>query len=248
MATEPIGHMFCKGDIRIGSGCMRCGRCAVQLAEKVRKLEAAALAAAPVEQQAVEHDGEPSNVELRGMWHGAGGSFHGPQVETGTMPEAKLLPFLRSLIAAQAAQPAAQAEPVPGDFLASVRRLCIAARTTGGTAGRDDGLCAALDQVEATLEAQQASPSDEDMSDEDIQRWCKRYIELGARAWAAEQPNKDSDRYRHLRAKPLDTIKSGGVFAGKIPDNVVLNGIHLDRAIDEEIARAAQAQGDKGGA
>lgn len=42
-------------------------------------------------------DGEPSNVELRGMWYGAGGMFHGPNVETGTMPEHKLLPFLRSL-------------------------------------------------------------------------------------------------------------------------------------------------------
>lgn len=39
----------------------------------------------------------PSNVELRGLWYGAGGSFHGPNVETGTMPEEKLLPFLREL-------------------------------------------------------------------------------------------------------------------------------------------------------
>lgn len=52
-------------------------------------------------------DGEPSNVELRGMWYGAGGSFHGPSVETGTMPEAKLLPFLRSLMAAPRPEAAA---------------------------------------------------------------------------------------------------------------------------------------------
>ncbi len=51
MATDPIGDFFCKGAIALGSGCMRCGRCAVQLAEKVRALEAA-LAAPPVEQQA----------------------------------------------------------------------------------------------------------------------------------------------------------------------------------------------------
>ncbi len=38
---------------------------------------------------------------MRLLWLGAGGSFHGPRVETGTMPEAKLLPFLRSLRAAQ---------------------------------------------------------------------------------------------------------------------------------------------------
>lgn len=43
-------------------------------------------------------NGTPSNVELRGLWYGAGGTFHGPRVETGSMAEAKLLPFLRTLI------------------------------------------------------------------------------------------------------------------------------------------------------
>lgn len=42
---------------------------------------------------------------------------------------------------------------LPDDFLLSVKRLCVAARTTGGTAGRDDGLCAALDRVEQMLQA-----------------------------------------------------------------------------------------------
>lgn len=73
-------------------------------AELVAELRAAlASAAAPAQQPGTAYaatpDGEPSNVELRGIWHGAGGSFHGPNVETGTMPEHKLLPFLRSLIA-----------------------------------------------------------------------------------------------------------------------------------------------------
>jgi hypothetical protein len=36
-------------------------------------------------------------------------------------------------------------------FIQSVRALCVAARTTGGTAGRDPGLCTALDRVEAML-------------------------------------------------------------------------------------------------
>lgn len=63
------------------------------------------------QQPGVTPDGEPSNVELRGMWHGAGGSFHGPNVETGTMPEAKLLPFLRELVLAR--QPTGElSEPV----------------------------------------------------------------------------------------------------------------------------------------
>ena len=35
--------------------------------------------------------------DLRARWRAAGGSFHGPNVETGTMPEVRLLQFLRSL-------------------------------------------------------------------------------------------------------------------------------------------------------
>jgi hypothetical protein len=36
--------------------------------------------------------------DLRKLWRAAGGEFHGPHVETGCMPESKLLPFLRSLL------------------------------------------------------------------------------------------------------------------------------------------------------
>lgn len=39
-------------------------------------------------------------------------------------------------------------------------------------------------------------------------------------------------RYRYLRDRPLDSIHAGGVFAGRTPDNVVLNGGDLDAAID----------------
>ncbi|KVW15436.1 hypothetical protein WK91_18550 [Burkholderia cepacia] len=41
-----------------------------------------------------------------------------------------------------------------------------------------------------------------------------------------------ADRYRYLRERPLDAVSDGGVFAGKTPDNVVLNGADLDAAID----------------
>jgi hypothetical protein len=40
----------------------------------------------------------PSDDLLRNHWRRHGGSFHGPNVETGTMPEALLLPFLRGLV------------------------------------------------------------------------------------------------------------------------------------------------------
>ena len=39
--------------------------------------------------------------DLRALWHAAGGYFHGPHVESGTMPEDKLLAFLRGLIEAE---------------------------------------------------------------------------------------------------------------------------------------------------
>jgi hypothetical protein len=39
-------------------------------------------------------------------------------------------------------------------------------------------------------------------------------------------------RYAYLRSAPIDAIKAGGIFAGKTPDNIVLNGLDLDQAID----------------
>ncbi len=45
-----------------------------------------------------------SNDELRKLWRAEGGSFYGPIVEHGDMPEAKLLPFLRRLIGTTADQ------------------------------------------------------------------------------------------------------------------------------------------------
>jgi hypothetical protein len=42
--------------------------------------------------------------DLRAIWRNKGGDFHGPRIETGTMPEYKLLPFLRELM--QSPQPA----------------------------------------------------------------------------------------------------------------------------------------------
>jgi hypothetical protein len=48
----------------------------------------------------------------------------------------------------------------------------------------------------------------------------------------------DAMRYRHLRHKDVDTIYSGGVFAGQTPQNYVLNKEDLDQAIDAEMAEA----------
>lgn len=60
--------------------------------------------------------------ELRALWRNAGGEFHGPNVETGTMPEAKLLPFLGSLINQQGSD----AETITGlcDRLERINKTC----------------------------------------------------------------------------------------------------------------------------
>lgn len=55
---------------------------------------------------------------------------------------------------------------------------------------------------------------------------------------------RDAARYAYLRSRPLDAIQKGGVFAGLVPDNVVLNGDDLDAAVDA----ALQAQSKEGGA
>lgn len=47
---------------------------------------------------------------------------------------------------------------------------------------------------------------------------------------------KDADRYLVLRQADVDTIHNGGLFAGLTPDNIVINGHHLDEQTDAVIA------------
>jgi hypothetical protein len=56
-----------------------------------------------------------------------------------------------------------------------------------------------------------------------------RIAELEAALAASEA---DARRYRYLRDRDLETIHMGGVFAGRVPENVVVNGDDLDAAID----------------
>jgi hypothetical protein len=64
-------------------------------------------------------------------------------------------------------------------------------------------------------------------------------VALNARDSAAA----DAVRYRYLRTRDFDAISSGGVFAGKTPDNVVLNGDDLDKAIDDALKDELGAYG-----
>ena len=46
-------------------------------------------------------------------------------------------------------------------------------------------------------------------------------------------------RYAWLRERNLNTVHEGGIFAGKTPMNVVLNGTDLDDEIDAAMLPAA---------
>ena len=55
---------------------------------------------------------------------------------------------------------------------------------------------------------------------------------------------KDAARYRWLRARDLETICQGGVFAGMTPQNVILSGEDLDVTVDAALVAQAK-QGER---
>ncbi|MDW9227040.1 hypothetical protein C7S15_1607 [Burkholderia cepacia] len=92
----------------------------------------------------------------------------------------------------------------------------------------------ACDEIRALLAIPQPEPRAEVTHGDTTMGECM--ASLLDRMEAAEL---DAARYRYLRERPLDAVSAGGVFAGKTPDNVVLNGADLDAAIDA--ARAGDA-------
>jgi hypothetical protein len=66
----------------------------------------------PFDVPASPAEGRWTDDELRALWRDHGGSFHGPNVETGTMREADLLPFLRGLQASR--EPCPDCTPATG--------------------------------------------------------------------------------------------------------------------------------------
>ncbi|WP_440105641.1 hypothetical protein [Acidovorax sp. BL-A-41-H1] len=116
-------------------------------------------------------DGEPSNVELRGLWHGAGGAFHGPNIETGTMPEEKLLPFLRDLVRARHPAPSPLAADHQGmrvDYSGLLSQCQRAMRRT------EPGLAEMLRQLQGHMQelGQRWYGGDTAVVDEILQLYC----------------------------------------------------------------------------
>lgn len=56
---------------------------------------------------------------------------------------------------------------------------------------------------------------------------------------------RDAARYRWMRRRDLDTIDLGGLFVGLVPDNVVINDVDLDCAIDRAIDAALTKPAEK---
>ncbi len=66
-----------------------------------------------------------------------------------------------------------------------------------------------------------------------IEDWAVDIMNDCQAAAQAEDTNAlNAARYHYLRDRDLETISNGGVFAGMTPDNVVLNGEDLDKAVD----------------
>lgn len=66
------------------------------------------------------------------------------------------------------------------------------------------------------------------------------YVSHNLRAAEGEEAEiaRDAVRYQYLRSKDFGTIKEGGIFVGRTPDNIVINGDDLDAAVDAAIRDA----------
>lgn len=65
--------------------------------------------------------------------------------------------------------------------------------------------------------------------DDDLCSWCQEHIQ--------RQLEADAARYRFLRNRQTRHVDfaAGGLFAGRIPENRIIGGEDLDRAIDTEL-------------
>jgi hypothetical protein len=93
-------------------------------------------------------------------------------------------------------------------------------------------LAADFDRLKGEREALQQLLNQRDEALHSLEQ--RRYAEQQA-CQAAE---RDAERYRWLRSRNLETIHQGGVFAGTTPENMVLNGVDLDAAVDAAIEAA----------
>lgn len=90
----------------------------------------------------------------------------------------------------------------------------------------------APEQAIATL-AEQLSPGDEIKTLRLVNKTFALHI--GRMEQQLQERNADAARYAWLRDRDLESINLGGLFVGRTPDNLVVNGDDLDAAIDERL-------------
>lgn len=131
-----------------------------------------------------------------------------------------------------------QAERAPRKENAEIiaLRAELASRTTpkpldGEAEGADEYRPRTIERLIEILSAQDQNP----------RSWQQEVARAVVRSTQKEatEDARDAARYRYLRERDLDTIKSGGVFAGQTPENFILNGDDLDAKIDAAIAAKA---------
>ncbi len=105
------------------------------------------------------------------------------------------------------------ASVLPNEVADDERRRELCQRLMDAIEGECDGLAITQEQASSIL----------------------AYLQYGLKLGDAE---RYAARYEYLRDRPLGAISHGGVFAGMTPDNVVLNGKNLDRAIDSAMLKA----------
>lgn len=95
----------------------------------------------------------------------------------------------------------------------------------------------ALQESEARSDSrgQQSSAFESRMGDLQVENG-KLKNRLATADERADLLTRDAARYRWLRERDLDSIFAGGVFVGRTPQNIVLNGEDLDQAIDVKLA------------
>ena len=66
-------------------------------------------------------------------------------------------------------------------------------------------------------------------ADDDLCSWCQEH--------SLKQLEQDAARYRFLRNRQTRQVDfaAGGLFAGRVPEGLILGGEDLDRAIDTEL-------------
>jgi len=101
-----------------------------------------------------------------------------------------------------------------------------------GRVGTSDVDQAALQQVCAALREALAQPQAEPVPEPYlcIAPACGTDCSICNQALSPQEVRNYAIGYAILRNAPIDAIKSGGVFAGRTPDNVVINGADLDAA------------------